>query len=122
MTRAYQNFIFQHEPHQLWQRLALLSREDVGTIYPLPVLNRTAVGATFVRALLHSFALLASRISDYHGRSISIVNMLVLSEIELHHLLLVITLPLILRGLFSVAPLLSSLAVLLLPLLEVTNV
>ena len=65
-----QNFVLEREPHQMQQGLALSRRENVGTIYPLPILNSSTVGATFVRGFVHSFTFLASRTSDYDGRGL----------------------------------------------------
>jgi len=70
MTRAHQNFILECEPHQLEERFALSNRESVGAIHPMPVLDGSGVGATFVRDTLHSSALLASRIDNDHGRGV----------------------------------------------------
>ena len=70
MSRAHQNFILEREPHQLEERFALSNRESVGAIHPVPVLNGSGVGTTFMRDTLHSSTLLASRINNDHGRGI----------------------------------------------------
>jgi len=70
MTRTHQNFILEREPHQLEERFALSNRESVGAIHPMPILDGSSVGATFVRDTLHSSALLASRIDNDHGRGV----------------------------------------------------
>ena len=70
MTRTYQNFILEREPHQLEERLALSNRESVGAIYSLPVLDSSAIDVTSVRDTLCSYALLAGRIDDDHGRGV----------------------------------------------------
>jgi hypothetical protein len=70
-ARAYQNFILEGEPHQLQQGLALSNRENVGTIYPLPVLDSTGVGASFVRGLLTASPFSPAGSSDDDGRGFS---------------------------------------------------
>jgi len=40
MARTHQNFILEREPHQLKERFALLNRENVGAIHPLPMSER----------------------------------------------------------------------------------
>ena len=52
MKETCQNLDLQRDPHQSRERLALVDRRDVRAINPLPVLDGTGIGGTFMRELL----------------------------------------------------------------------
>jgi len=70
MTETYQNIVLQREPHQFQERLALADWKNVGATNPLPVLDGTGIGGTFVRELL------AGRGGDVRGGSIAGLGLL----------------------------------------------